>query len=185
MANINTEIGERLRGIRALCEWSAQRLAKSIEISEEQLLRYEDGEDDIPVSVLHNVSSVLGISTTELLTGETAKLRRFCVVRNEQGDVLERSPSYAYKALALNYTGRQMEPMRITIPADTAGKPFALNTHKGQEFHYCLDGAFFIRVGEHELRLDAGDSIYFDSSIPHGMRALGGTDAQSLVIITV
>jgi mannose-6-phosphate isomerase-like protein (cupin superfamily) len=36
---------------------------------------------------------------------------------------------------------------------------------------------------QEELRIKAGDSLYFDSSIPHSFRALGGKKAQGVVVV--
>ncbi|MEI6503832.1 MAG: cupin domain-containing protein [Armatimonadota bacterium] len=46
-----------------------------------------------------------------------------------------------------------------------------------------LEGTLKIVIGSHELILEAGDSLYFDSSKPHGMQALGDTTARFLAII--
>ncbi|MDR1927408.1 MAG: XRE family transcriptional regulator [Oscillospiraceae bacterium] len=185
MDNINKEIGQRLRAIRELCEWSGEELAQKIAVGAAELESYEAGEREIPVSVLHNVSAVLGISTTELMTGENARLHQYCLVRKEKGVAVERSEAYRYRSLAYNFAARQMEPLLISIPAAREDAPFLLNTHSGQEFHYCLEGAFAIQIGTHTVHLEEGDSIYFNSAFPHGMKALGGKAAKSLVVITL
>jgi quercetin dioxygenase-like cupin family protein len=40
-----------------------------------------------------------------------------------------------------------------------------------------------LRIGDKDLVLSTGDSIYFDSSVPHGMKALDGEAVQFLAII--
>ena len=57
-----------------------------------------------------------------------------------------------------------------------------LNTHQGQEFHYCLECIFQLQIGDHIVTVEPGDSAYFDSRQPHGMRALNGKCAKILVI---
>ncbi|MDR3313205.1 MAG: cupin domain-containing protein [Oscillospiraceae bacterium] len=185
MSQINTEIGERLRGIRELSEISQEALAAQLELTAAELAAYEAGEHDIPVSVLHNASAALGISTTELMTGEEAKLHQYCVVRRQKGVAVDRREAYDYRSLAYNFAARRMEPMLITIAPAEEGAQLHLNTHSGQEFHYCLEGSFVIRIGSHSITLGEGDSIYFDSACPHGMVAQGGKPARSLVVITM
>ena len=183
MNEINREIGERLQGLRELSGADAAQFSWSAGITEEELAAYEAGLRDIPVSVLHNLSQAYGVSTTELMTGEAAKLRQYCVVRREKGVAVERRVTYDYRALGYNFEGREMDPYLIAIPPEEG--EFHLNTHSGQEFHYCLEGSFIIQIGDHRITLGEGDSIYFDSAYPHGMQALGGKPAKSLVIITM
>jgi quercetin dioxygenase-like cupin family protein len=66
---------------------------------------------------------------------------------------------------------------------ETENKPLNLNTHPGQEFDYVLEGRLLMSVGGHETELGPGDSIYYDSNEPHGMKALGGTRARFLAIV--
>ena len=183
MNEINREIGERLRGLRELSGADTAAFAGAAGITEEELAAYEAGARDIPVSVLHNVSQAYGVSTTELMTGEAAKLRQYCLVRRGKGVAVERREAYGYRSMGYNFEGRQMDPYMITIPPEEGD--FHLNTHTGQEFHYCLEGSFIIQIGDHRITLGEGDSVYFDSAYPHGMKALGGKPAVSLVIITM
>ncbi len=139
MAQVNREIGERIRGIRELSELTVEALAKKVHATPEQLALYEAGETDIPVSILHDISNELNISMTELLTGETAKLSTYSVVRADRGVGVDRREAYDYKALAYQFAGRQMDPYLITIEPKPEGTPISLNVHGGQEFHYCLN----------------------------------------------
>jgi len=179
------EIGQRLREVRLLSGKDEAEFTRGLGISVEELRAYESGERDTPVSVMQSVAALYGVSTTELMTGEPARLRQYCVVRRDRGVAVERREAYGYRSLAYNFAGRQMEPMFITIPPGSAEDEFSLNTHKGQEFHFCLEGSFIIQVGDHRITMGEGDSIYFDSAAPHGMAALGGAAAKSLVIITM
>jgi quercetin dioxygenase-like cupin family protein len=76
-----------------------------------------------------------------------------------------------------------MEPFLITIDPKPDDEPIYTTAHNGQEFHYCLEGSFVIRIDKHELIIEEGDSVYFDSAYQHGMKALNGKPAKELVII--
>jgi transcriptional regulator with XRE-family HTH domain len=183
MAQVNKEIGERIRGIRELSDLSVAALAKRVHTTPEQLTLYESGETDIPVSILHDISTELSIGMTELLTGETAKLSTYSVVRADRGIGVDRREAYNYKALAYHFAGRQMDPYLITIEPKPEGTPVSLNVHGGQEFHYCLEGSFLLQIDKHEIVINPGDAVYFNSQSPHGMRALNNKCAKELVII--
>ena len=76
-----------------------------------------------------------------------------------------------------------MEPFFITVPSRPAADPIPLNAHPGQEFNYLLEGGIMVVVGGHEIQLSPGDSIYFDATHPHGLKALGGAPAQLIAVI--
>ena len=59
----------------------------------------------------------------------------------------------------------------------------ALHKHEGQEFNYVVSGSMEFHLGEMTYVLEEGDSIYFDSSIPHAYKALGRAPAKFLAIV--
>jgi quercetin dioxygenase-like cupin family protein len=90
---------------------------------------------------------------------------------------------YSYWNLAYNFHRRKAEPFIVEAKSESADKPLSLNTHPGQEFDYVLEGRLLISVGGHEMELGPGDSIYYDSNEPHGMKALGGMPARFLALV--
>jgi acetyl-CoA synthetase len=58
-----------------------------------------------------------------------------------------------------------------------------MSTHAGQEMDYILSGQLRISINGHEETMRAGDSVYYDSSKPHGMVAVGGTPCVFLAIV--
>ena len=184
MATIhNLEIAERMRAIRELSDYTVEEMAALMNISAEEYASYETGNVDIPISALYDMSNTLQVSITELLTGEQAKMHVYAVTRAKKGVEVERSSAYKYWDLAHNFAGRRVSPFLVTIaPADEA-EPYHLNTHTGHEYHYCLEGAFKIQINGNEIEIREGDSLYFDSSYPHGMKAMDGKPANVLVVV--
>ena len=183
MSTINQEIGARIRGIRELNEVSVDALAEQINTSPAQLSAYEKGEADIPISVLHDISGAFGIGFTELLTGEKARLSQYSVVRKGKGVRVDRYSAYNYEALAYNFTERNMEPFVVTLEPKPEGEPFSLTSHGGQEFHFCLEGSFRVKIDRHEVDIHEGDALYFNSKYLHGLKALDGKSAKVLVVV--
>jgi transcriptional regulator with XRE-family HTH domain len=184
MSDVNVEIGLRIKGVRELNDLSLVEFAKNINTDTETLVKYERGETEIPVSALRDIAGVTGISMTELITGENAKLSVYSVVRKGRGVGVDRREAYDYKSLAYNFANRRMDPFLITIEPKPDGDPIHLTAHGGQEFHYCVEGSFLIKIDKYEIVIEEGDAIYFDSARPHGMKALNGKAAKELVIIT-
>ena len=57
------------------------------------------------------------------------------------------------------------------------------NSHEGQEFNLVIEGRMLLNINGKELILNPGDSLYFDSSIPHGMMALDDKTVKFLAVI--
>ncbi len=181
MSVANREIAERLRAIRELSEISAEDLAQKIGMDAEEYKKYESGEADIPVSILYDVTNILKVSMTELLTGGPAKLHIYSLVRKDRGIAVDRNKEYLYQNLAYSFSGRKIEPLLVTVPVAAEDEP--LNKHPGHEFHYCLEGSYKIQIDRHVLTVNEGDSLYFDSHFPHGMKTFGNKPAKILVIV--
>lgn len=183
MNNINEQvkqIASRIKEMRDVMGVEPQELAQKLEISLAQYQSYEDGLDDIPISVIYGIADVLGVDSTILLTGSDARMTEYTVVRAGHGHEIERYPGYAFASLAVNFVGRVMEPMIVTLGADK--EPSELVSHHGQEFNYVTKGSVIVTVGKHEFVLNVGDSIYFDPTVPHGQRA-NGVDSEFLTVI--
>ncbi|MCL2150326.1 MAG: cupin domain-containing protein [Dehalococcoidia bacterium] len=184
MSELNREIGERIKGVRGLSELSCEEFAKRVGTTPELLVQYEEGEAEIPVSFLHDVSHRFDISMTELLSGESAKLSVYSVVRKGKGLGISRRQAYDYQSLAYNFADRLIDPFYITVEPKPKDDEASLVCHVGQEFHYVLEGVVRMTIAKYETTLHEGDSIYFDSTYPHGMEAVGGKPARLLVVIT-
>lgn len=183
MPTHNAEIAERMRTIRELSDMSAVDIAAAMGISADEYLRYESGEVDIPISALYDMSNTLKVSITELITGEKAKMRTYTVVRKDKGIKVERSSAYKYSDLAYNFIDKKVSPFLVTIAPSSDDEPYHLNVHSGHEYHYCLEGSFKIKINDNIITINEGDSLYFDSGNPHGMKAQGGKNAVVLVVV--
>lgn len=181
MADNIKDIAERLKEIRELSDISIDELAKHLTIGKDKYIEIEYGNVDIPISVLCEAAAFYNISVTELLTGESAKLKLFSLVRKDKGIGVERTKDYNYRSLAYDFVNRKIEPLLVTI-GHLKKNELHPNAHQGHEFHYCLEGSFKFYIDKHEMVLNEGDSIYFDSNHPHAMSAVGET-AKILVIV--
>ncbi len=176
------QIAERLRGLREVLEISPEEAAQTCAITVEQYLGYEGGKIDIPVSILHRMARQYNFDITALLTGEEPHMHFYSLTRKDKGVVVERRKAYNYEALAANFVNRKADPF-VVIVEPKEDQAVSFNTHPGQEFNYVLAGKLKYFIGENEMVLEPGDSIYFDSGKPHAMLALDGKAAKFLAII--
>lgn len=177
------EIAERLRAMREISGLTVEEVGEKLTVKTDEYRRMETGEVDIPVSVLCEAADLYGVSVTEFLTGNKAKLKMYCVVRKDKGIGVERTSGYNYSSLAHGFADRRVEPLLVTVDPKPEGDELHLNAHAGHEFHYCLSGRMTFYIGNHSVVINEGDSVYFDSAYPHAMRALDGKPVKLIVIV--
>ncbi len=176
------EIAGRLKGMRESLEITPEKAAQACDIPVSDYLKMESGETDIPVSILHRMSRHFGFDITTLLTGEEPQVHTFSLTRKGKGVMVQRRRSYNYESLAANFVNRKADPYYVIVePKEDPEITF--NAHPGQEFHFMLEGQMKVCVGENELILNPGDSLYFDSAIPHGMQAMNGRVARFVAMV--
>lgn len=174
-------IPKRVRELREVLEIEPSEMAEKLGVTLINYLAYESGEQDIPISTLYEIASILGVDFTTLLTGRTPRMTTYSVVRNGEGAKVERYPGYDYTSLCYNFKGREIEPMLVHLLPENE-RP-ALVSHGGQEFNYVLEGSVCVTIGKKDIVLNAGDCIYFDPMIPHGQSAVD-KPASFITVIT-
>jgi mannose-6-phosphate isomerase-like protein (cupin superfamily) len=174
------EIPGRIKELREIMEISAMDMAADIKVPLDTYSKYESGEQDIPINALYRIAAKLGTNATVLMTGEDPRMKSAAVCRRGKGIHVERYPGYEFSSLAYNFKGRTMEPLLVLL--DSSRPPAAQVSHSGQEFNYVVEGRMKVTVGGAEYDLLAGDSIYFDATLPHGQSAVDGS-AQFITII--
>lgn len=176
------DIAARIRGLRLLSGVSLEEAAQKTGLSVGEYQKYEKGEDDFPISILYEIADFYGVDLTEVLTGVSPKLHDVCHLKKGEGLKVERYDQYDFQSLAYKYVDRKIEPLLVTLDAE---KDPQLVSHKGQEFSYCLDGRMMVVIGKEEYLLEPGDSLYFNSIIPHRMLAMDNRSAKFLTMILI
>jgi transcriptional regulator with XRE-family HTH domain len=90
------------------------------------------------------------------------------------------SGQLTFSPLAAGKNARHMEPFMIDV---RPGAEHSLSAHEGEEFIHVLAGAIEVEYGKEMYSLGAGDSIYYDSIVPHQVRAAAGAPAQILAVV--
>ncbi|MBP5530114.1 MAG: cupin domain-containing protein [Lachnospiraceae bacterium] len=175
------EIALRIKELREICEYSEEEVAKRVGVDVETYREYERTGKDIPINTIYQLSKMYKVDMSEILTGVSAKLNTYQVVRAGQGAKADRYPGYEFKDLAYHYANMLMQPFIVTL--DPSDKPADLVTHRGEEFNLVLEGTVVVTFGDKELVLEKGDSIYFNPNYPHGQRCGGDTPATFLTMI--
>lgn len=177
------EIASRIRDLREIAEVSLEEVSEALNIPSETYVKYESGELDVPMGALLDIAHYFNVEMTDLLSGGLPMLHTFSFVKAGRGISVERGNNrYSYRHLAYNFADRKAEPFMVTVDSLPDEVPH-LNSHEGQEFNYCVEGKLMIIVDGTEVIMEPGDSLYFDSMKPHGMKSLDGKPAKFIAII--
>jgi mannose-6-phosphate isomerase-like protein (cupin superfamily) len=176
-------IASRIRELREIEGISAEAMSQNLEIPIELLLAYESGSTDIPVSFLLTLAHRFNLELLSLLRGDEPKLHVYTVVRKNKGLNVERSKHYQYESLASNFIHKKAEPFIVTVEPSISDEFPEFNSHPGQEFNFVLEGTLKVIIDGHEIILNEGDSIYFDSGYQHAMKAQNSITARFLAVI--
>lgn len=185
MAHSIKQVAERIMGMRQILGISVEEMAKNCNISTEEYMKAERGETEFTFTFLNNCAKVFGLDLAELITGGSAHLKSYAVDKKGGGLQVERRAGFDYRLLASRFDGRKIEPYLVTVPylADWMDTPIKTSTHDGQEMDFILEGQLEIIVNGKTEILDEGDSIFYNSAQPHGMRAVGGAPCKFLAIL--
>ena len=189
MATVETnkllEVAKRIREMREIVGLSEIEMAAKTEVTFEEYKKYENGEMDFPFSFIHKCSLAFGIGITDLLEGKSALLSSYTITRKGEGQQTAKENGIEIHNLAPMFRKKIAEPhwVRYEYCEELQDKPIHLATHSGQEFDYVLSGKLKIQVGDNVEYLNAGDSIYYNSSEPHGMIAVDGEDCHFVAVV--
>jgi len=176
------ELGMRIRGLREACGVSDVDLATELGIDIDRYRAFEETGEDVPISVIYSIARKFNVEFTEILVGKAGRLETIQVVRRGEGREVDRFPGYHFEDLAWRYTHKMMQPLLVTLnPKDACDE---LISHEGQEFNMVLQGAIDLTFGDQVIRLDEGDSVYFNSRYPHAQRCASSIPAVFVTVIT-
>jgi transcriptional regulator with XRE-family HTH domain len=179
----NRDIGNRIRELREISDISVKELAHELSLSEEEYNSYENGEKDVPASILYEIAQKFNVDMGLLITGEETRMHIFTITRKGEGASVERRKQYKYENLAPKFIHKKAETFIVTVdPKELEGKP-STSSHPGQEFNYIIEGSLKLYIHDNEIILNEGDSIFFDSRHEHSMEALNNKPAKFLAII--
>lgn len=176
------QIGERLKGLREVLDIPAQDLADTCGIALDKYLKIESGEVDITISNIMKIARKYGVSADAIMFAEEPRMRSYSVVRKGHGLSVERTKAYKYQSLASGFSDRKAEVFIVTVEPKPDAHTIYKNTHPGQEFNMVLEGAMELYINGKTIVLEEGDSIYFDSTKPHGMKAIGKQPVKFLAV---
>ena len=179
------EVAQRIREMREITGYSVTEMAERTEVSEETYLEYESGSVDLPFTFIHKCALTFNVGMSDLLEGQSARLSSYTVSRkgNLQDKITE--DGIQIVNMAPMFRSKIAEPYWVTYEysEELQNQPIHTTRHSGQEFDYILSGRLKVQIGDNIEYLSEGDSIFYNSSSPHGMIAVDGRSCTFLAFV--
>jgi transcriptional regulator with XRE-family HTH domain len=181
-------LGQKIKNLRQRKGLPIQQVAEKAGLSEPVLVQIEGEVVAPPVATLLKIARAMNVNIGYFFQEQDAEKRAVVVPKSDRKRVFRRiheDPSkvgYYYESLAYPKADKHMEPFHVTF--EVKGKEdLIFLTHKGEEFIYVLDGQLEFTYENEIYSLSPGDSLYFDSTLPHAFRAVGKKHATAIDVI--
>ncbi|CAJ96780.1 Transcriptional regulator, XRE-family [Cupriavidus necator] len=178
-------IAERLAALRKLNGLTLEELAQRASLTKSYLSKLERGLSSPTIGTVLKLAEALDVTVDQLI----AKPQRGNeILLVKAADRVPFSPSaerqgYTYEAIATERVDKAMQPF-VMVPPFTLAQDQPMASHAGEELIFVVSGEMEVLFDDRTVRMRAGDSLYFNASIPHRSRSIGKTLAQALVVVS-
>ena len=187
--SVENKIGAKLRQLRDTKQMSVEQLAEQSHCHVDQVRQIEDGALVPSLTPLLEITRALGVRLGTLLDDEPIEgpmiftsIESPKVIRFSGKDPEATCSNLDFYSMAAGKRDRHMEPFLIDVKPRSEAVPL-LSGHEGEEFIFVLSGVIRINYGKNSYDLQAGQSIYYDSVVPHDVQARGEDPARILAVV--
>ena len=180
-------IGKKIRELRNKGGLVLQYLSDRTGLSKPLLSQIEKETVSPPIATLLKISKAFNTNISFFFQDDGPE-EKVVVVRKDESKVIDsryfgrEESGYYYEALAFKKPKKYMEPFLVEFKRKRVDQ-LSYFSHDGEEFIYLLEGILEFRTESQQYILQPGDSLYFESSIPHAYRALERKNAKALSVI--
>ena len=182
------KLGEKIRELRLKRSRTLREVAETTGLSIPLLSQVENNAVSPPVATLLRIAGALDVGISYFFREEESKERAVVVRKHERKKTFRPlqakhgDSGYKYEALAYTKNSKHMEPFLVEFEPKSK-EAVSFLKHGGEEFVFLFRGRLAFHYDQQEIALEPGDSLYFESEIPHGFRALRGRKAQAIVVV--
>jgi transcriptional regulator with XRE-family HTH domain len=162
-----------LRAVRRQRGLTLEALAERTGLTKSYLSKIERRQSTPSIAVALKVAKALDVDVGRLFSDETAQ-EKITV------DRAAKHSGQRYRVLASGLLGKSMSPFVVRPMRTPADDPRP--EHAGQEFVFVHAGTIELAYGDQAITLGTGDSVYFDASVSHKIRAVGAEPAEVVVV---
>jgi len=179
------QIGPKLRALRLKKSMGLVELGKHTGLSPALLSKLERDKLYPTLPTLLRIAMVFSVGLDYFFTDER-KRHVVSMVKKEERIKLPDRPgtnevAYYFESLDFKCNERRTNSYLAEFEAIPEEK-LKPHQHNGSEFLHVMKGKLGLRIGMDDYELDAGDSIYFDSSVPHTYRRVGKQPCQAMIV---
>jgi transcriptional regulator with XRE-family HTH domain len=177
-------IGPRIRALRLKKSMGLVELGRHSGLSPALLSKVERGRLYPTLPTLLRIALVFSVGLDHFFAGPrkpAAVVRR--AERLRLPDTPDDDPSFYFESLDFPIAERKLSGYFAEFVHPAPAKP-RTHEHVGGELIYMLQGSLEVLIGDDSYRLKTGDSMYFDSGVPHAYRSRGGRPARALVVVS-
>jgi transcriptional regulator with XRE-family HTH domain len=182
------KLGEKIRDLRLAKRHTLSHVAGRTGLSIALLSQIENNAVSPPVATLLRIAKGLDVNIGFFFREGESKDQAVVVRKDERKRAFRKmhgqhqDGGYLYEALAYKKNSKHMEPFLVEFEPREKEDISFLN-HRGEEFLFLFRGRLAFHYKQEEIILEAGDSLYFDSGVPHSFRALRGKKAQGIAVV--
>lgn len=177
-------VGEIIHRLRKEKELTLLELSEKSGVALATLSRIENGKMTGTLESHMNICKALEITLPELYKDLSASKKTLEIrSRKEHADVFVHDKNSSAEMLASKVLNKKMMPILIKIAE--GGSTHKEETKSGVEkFVYVLDGKVEANIGEETYNLTRGDTLYFESSLPHQFKNTGKGESRLICVIS-
>lgn len=187
------KLGIKVQTLREAHGLSVEELAERCDLDAQVIVSIESGEAASSLAPLIKITRALGVRLGTLTDDDEQLGPAYTDAESMQAGTFVRTFGTTSDAGDLNYfslaagrPSRHIDPFIITI-TPSGETNHVLKGHEGEEFLYGLEGQIEIEYGHGAhgkvYVLGPGESIYYDSIVPHQVRAHDGQNAKFLAVV--
>ncbi len=179
------EVAERIKDLREAKGYTQEQLAKLTGVSLEDYKLLEEGETDFNFTFIYKCAKCCNVEVVDIIEGTSSTLTNYAITRKSEGMKIIKKHGFVYNNLAPKFKGKMAEPFLVKAPyiPEEQNSPINLHSHNGQEFDVITKGSLKIQVGNHVEILNEGDSIFYNSIIPHGEIAISEEGCEFYAVV--
>jgi len=180
----DVQIGKHIKRIRRQRKLTLEFVGESTGFTKAYISLIESGKKLPPIATLSKIAHVLNVDIGAFFNQNKTEDEITLVRREERKTVVRDGTAfgYQYEAIAPLKRRKKMEPFIITHPPNLPETNMRVD-HEGEELFFVLEGKINVFYGEKKYCLRKGDSIYFNSGIPHRSEGVGNKPAKALAVI--
>ena len=184
----NEEFASKIKSIRERQNMSIEELAEASGVKLDVLKAMENGEVIPSLTPLTKMARALGVRLGTFLD-DTPQLGPVVTRAGKPTNALyfsgredvTNASNLEFHSLGAGKIDRNIDPFIIDIDYEEGEKE--LSSHEGEEFIYVLEGEIEVIYGKDSFVIGEGDSIFYDSVVPHHLHATGDKKAKILAVL--